>query len=395
MQTWMMIVVASSLLACTGDGDGDGDVQPDAPTQLRYPISVEVFGEEPLLVAYADADGPWFVIPTSPSNMYSFEATSRHAIVIVCGAAPAVRTSIVLRSHSDDPPPLYCLPQRGASVIPVTGQMMQPGEVHMGGTDAGTTSPWTFEFQTSAAVHDLFAFGESSVLVQRDIAVTTTTTLPLIDLANGMPYEQTAILLQNASADESIETVTTVQTDDSYASYRRSGTILSSLPQSMLTMLDYQHGEVQASTRTTLRTHRVEPGAPVSTIELMPALQDVQLTTVGASWGMLPASTKSVRLITADEDANLLTVEATGAFLRGDTSLSFDLDIPGYDDAWRVATTHGTQFTAVGELAETSIIADATESARRALVERSTRLRTDRGQRARSAAEAAARARRS
>jgi hypothetical protein len=368
----------------------------DTPEALRYPISFEVRGEKPLMVAFADDDGTWTKVTPSDAGTYMIEATSRHAIAMVCGSdVVRYRTEVTLRTRFDDAPFLFCFNGLDLPAQPfaVTGTMMQPGQVSMEATDTGTTSPWTFDLTVSGGMHDLIAYGESMVLMRRNVAVTAAATLPAIDLAQGgAAYVTTPVLLDNVLPDETVETVASVFTGNDLSDYVRSGSTLYELPPSFITTNDFQFAEIRAKTATTERSASIEGGAAAPMITLMPRLTGIEFTDRGATWSDLPDSTAEIRIFSYAV-GNYASVEATGSYIAGATEIEVTLDIPDFDPAWRVTDVVSQTFIAYDDEFASTSFSSAT-SARRAQAEQASRHRLDRVLRARSAGEAVARARR-
>ncbi|MFN0249526.1 MAG: hypothetical protein ACKV2T_21760 [Kofleriaceae bacterium] len=358
MRTWIAVLAACSLVGC-GD-DGGMMMQPDAPIMLRYPISFEVRGDVPLLVAVRDAQGVWTPVTANTGKMYMVQTTSRHAIATVCGSAVSgYRTNVELRTRFDDEPFLFCVSgdETPPQTFAITGQMMQAGEVHMSDTDRDTVAPWTFALDVSAGMHDLVAFGNSEVLLRRDIAVTAAAALPAIDLTqDGATYRTSVVLLTNSMPDETIQTVATTFTGNSIADYVRMGSTVYELPAGLIdTTSDFQFAEISAVTPTTQRTSPVETGGAAPMITLMPRLAGIAFTDTGASWSSLPDSTAQIRVL-AISGNDTSSVVATGDFIAADTEISVSLDIPGFDDAWRVIGATQKTFTAFDdEFAQTSV----------------------------------------
>ncbi len=389
--TWMVIALA----AC-GDDGGERNTTPDAPEVLRYPVGFEVRGDTPLLVAFADNDGTWSAVPTSADNKYSIQATNKHAIAMVCGSASyGYRTQIELRTRFDSAPFFFCFNGDDVPIqtFSVTGEMMQPGEVQMGARAEGTTAPWMFDLTVSSGPHDLVAFGANMALVRRDISVDAATTVPAIDLAQGgAAYATTPVILGNTMTDETIETISSVFTGNDIADYVRPGTTVYALPSSLLDVIDFQFSEIRASTATTRRTAPIEEGAASAMITLMPRLSGIVFTETGAMWSALPESTAELRLSSGSAN-NTQTIHASGGYIDGDKEISVTLDIPGFDDAWRITAATAKSFTAYDdENLDTTFLQGATSA--RQLEPRSRPLLTDRALRVQSAAAAAARARR-
>jgi hypothetical protein len=396
MRMSMAVLAASSLVAC-GDDGGGGGVTPDAPMELRYPISFEVRGEMPLLLAFADDDGTWTPIVPNPQGDYMISATNRHAIVMVCGSdVVGYRTEVAQRTRFDDDPFFFCYNGGGTSqFVAVTGQMLQPGEVQMLARDEGTASPWTFELMVLADTHDLVAFGESMVLLRRNISVTAAMTLPDVDLTQGgAAYATTPVLLDNVLGDETVETVASIFTGNDIADYVRSGSTLYEVPSSLLGPTDFQFAEIRATTATTSRSASIDTMGPTPMLTLMPRLSGIEFSDHGATWSDLPDSTAEVRLFSSNA-SEYLTIEASGGYIAGDTELGVTLDIPGYDDAWRLTGSLYHTFVAYDdENGQTEISSGPTSARRVPPGETASRRRMDRERRVRSGAAGVAPARR-
>jgi hypothetical protein len=127
-------------------------------------------------------------------------------------------------------------------------------------------------------------------------------------------------------------------------------------------------------------------------ITLMPRLSSIVFTETGATWTELPASTASIRIFTITA-MNNSTLEATGGYIAGATEVGVTLDIPDFDDAWRVPGASTKTFVAQDDEFAQSMFTNGT-TARRVETEVASRRRLDRVRRVRSADEAVVRARR-
>lgn len=389
-------VIAVSMVGGCGDDGGGPAPQPDAPMALRYPIAFEVLGDTPILLARMDDDGTWARIDPTADNKYTLSVTNRHAIAIVCGSAVSgFRTEVNLRTRFDEDPFFFC--SNGSDLPPqrfdITGQMMQAGQVSIGGaSDEDTTSPWTFDLSVSGGTHDVVAYGETMALLRRGVQITANAALPAIDLAQGgAAYATTPVLLANAMNDETIETYAAVFTGNDIAEYRRTGTTLYELAPTLLTQSDFQFASIEAKTATTTRSSSIDGGG-TPMITLMPRLDGITFTARGATWGELPDSTATIRIFTVTAQSSQ-TLEASGAYIAGDTEVGITLDIPGFDDAWRLTGASGGIFAAYDdESGETDYIEVSTVTARRAQALAASRRQLDRVKHVRSAAAVAARA---
>ena len=320
------------LVAC---GDDDPTPPADAPPVLRLPVNFRVRGEVPRLLAIRDVPGEWTVLPTNATGMYTADAALRHQIAMVCGAPGAFSTTIEMRVRTDSDPFLFCFNgDNPAPTFPITGQMLQPGQVSMSGMDDSTTAPWLFDLAADAGAHDLVAFGSSLVLVRPNLMITAATTIPTIDLAQGgEAYATTTSIISNRETDEVTQTELTVFVENDVASLTRSGATLYELPASQLGA-GIQFGTVAALTPTTRRDTSIA-GTSVVNVTLLPRLSGITFGEIGPSWTMLPLETDSVSYLMFTP-TNDLSLRASGQYLAGDTSLAIELDIPGFDAAWRV-----------------------------------------------------------
>jgi hypothetical protein len=329
--------VLALLVAC---GDGETEPPVDAAPILRLPIQFEVRGETPHLLAIRDLhDGTWTVLPTNATKMYATEATLRHQIVMVCGKAGSFRTQVEMRVRSDDAPFLFCFNNENPQpTFPITGQMLQAGQVSMSGSDESTTAPWTFDLMATAGPHDLVAFGDTMALIRPNLQITAATTIPTIDLAQGgVAYVTTTAFVTNREPDETTQTELVVLLENGLAEITRSGSALRELDPVLFGSTGFQFGTIAALTPTTRREASID-GTGTVMVKLLPRLSGITFADLGATWTALPVETAEVgySVFTA---TNSVALNASGAYLAGDTALSIELDIPGFDAAWRVPAT--------------------------------------------------------
>lgn len=355
-----MRIQASLVVFLVACGDGDPKQLPDAPPVLRLPIDFRIRGEAPHLLAIRDMpDGAWTVLPTNTTGMYVTEGTERHQIATVCGAPGRFITHLEMRRRSDDDPFMFCFNgETPDPTLAVTGQMLQPGQVSMNGSDESTTAPWTFDLVAPAGPQDLVAFGDSLALVRSNIEVTAATIIPTIDLAQGgEAYVNTTAIISNRESDEMTQTKLTVFIENGLAEITRSGSTLRELPASLLSN-GFQFGTVAVLTPTTRRDASID-GSGVDNVTLLPRLSGIIFAELGATWTTLPAATASATYSMFSR-TNGLTVAVSKQYLGADTELSIALDIPGYDAGWHVPATervHG--FTISDEQFSTSSVFSA------------------------------------
>ena len=126
-------------------------------------------------------------------------------------------------------------------------------------------------------------------------------------------------------------------------------------------------------------------------ITLMPRLSGIEFTETGATWTELPDSTAVVRIFSS-AGMNYSTIKATGGYIAGATEVGVTLDMPSFEDAWRVTGTPTKTFVAEDDEFNETMVSNATTVARRKPTEAASRHRLDRVRRARDAGEAVARA---
>jgi hypothetical protein len=190
------------------------------------------------------------------------------------------------------------------------------------------------------------------MVLQRGIAVTGDTGIPAIDVVQqGTPLAGVAFTAANASPDELLSAHVDLDTPRSIrlGVYRGSIAMAKVAPDSALTAADEQTAMVQGIAgrmiRSLRRPFRVG-GNPVFTLPatLTGVQWEVANGNLGVSWGSVPtfdtllvvANTASAQLPLKRSvlDISRSFLDATGA-----ARASFDLDVPGYQAAWRVDHT--------------------------------------------------------
>ena len=313
-------------------------MSPDAPTTpLTTRVEFETAtSKPPLLVAVKDGDGPWTGLPVEADETYETFVTGSYAIAVVCGDATGYATEIHLASPRDESPRVLCFAGGGGTTttVELTGEMAQPGTVAMLDQASGTTSPWSFALDVPTGTRDLFAWNDARILIRRDIEVTAPAQLAAVDLAQGAAFNLVPVIVSNARADETLRSELTLITEGGIADLVFGDTTLRRVPPTLLTgMFDFQLTEISASTATTVRTVDYD-GSQSTTLELMAHVEGAVLEDAGVSWTSAPAGHETWYSVGTSSPRRELRVTASARYLGGQTSLAFDLAIPGYDAAW-------------------------------------------------------------
>ncbi|MEO8704568.1 MAG: hypothetical protein ABI867_31225 [Kofleriaceae bacterium] len=165
----------------------------------------------------------------------------------------------------------------------VTGQMLQPGDVYLGGGgDSGSTSPWQFSLAAFADTYDLVATdgalrSDARISIRRGLAIETDTVLPALDLAQGSPLETATFSVDGLDGDRMSSIVTLVTSGGWPATVSVSNTKQVQIaPRDVLVASDLQTLEVSARRddlgSMTLRTTRATVGGTTPAISLLPPL---------------------------------------------------------------------------------------------------------------------------
>jgi hypothetical protein len=331
------------------DGPGSGSASPDAPIQSGpNSVKLDFFGT-PDLIVYRDGTGPW-VVPAMASGAYQLHVTDDYQVVAACSFAAVAGnedSEQLNATFSDGAEQFMFCGSGGASGTPfaVTGQMLQPGSVHLEDSAMGSTSPWSFSLNVDAGTHELVAVGATQMLIRRNLALAAATALPDVDLTAGTAYTPVTATVTGAIATDSIQIRSGLYTGDDFAtlSDTTDSTIVYA-PAALLVQNDQGQVDVEVENmaKTTSRSAFVFDATP-TTFTLPPVLTGVTFgtsTPIAATWGTLPAY-DNVGIVAFGGTAVSFAeqnLSATKAWLTkaGVTTLAFASDATGYNPAWNV-----------------------------------------------------------
>jgi hypothetical protein len=345
------------------DGHGSDSGSPDAPAQNGPNlVQLDVFGT-PDLIEYRDGNGPW-VVPTMVSGVYQLHVTDDYQVVAACsfsGLAGNVDSEQLNATFGDGAMQfMFC--QSGSSTgttFAVTGQMLQPGNVHMQDTAMGATSPWSFSLNVSAGTHELVAIGATKMLIRRNLALSAAITVPDVDVTTaGTAFTSATATVIGADPTDSVHIQSGLFTGNDFAtlSDTTDQTIIYA-PNSLIAANDGPQLQLQVTNMANTVVRSVFTYGPTSAtmFTLPPVLTGVTFGStepITASWGTLPDHSNAEVLAFGGTQTSFLEqyVSATKAWLdkTGATSLAFQSDAANYNPAWNVPTAGAFIEFAVG-----------------------------------------------
>ncbi len=347
------IVILVLLVACGGSTQSNTEPQPDAQPDARpdappdssplgpNAVSVETFGEVPLLVMYRDGTGPWQA-PTGTGQSLELRVHDRYELVAVCGDAAngfdtGIEASTFDESGGSTYLPCFGVIDGGGPTVVASGTMTQPGTVAMGGdSKTSTAANWTFQLAVTPGLKDLLATGSGRMLIRRNLDVAAAITLPRIDVvADGAALQSVPFQLTGVQTDDVISTRTQMMTGNGFFRLASApGTAASVAPASLLAAADRQFVIINAMAGPVFRYASMRYTAASTTmIPMMPRLANVVFGANGVTWSTVPDG--EVELFLAS-GLTALHGTATQGWLGTTTELVLDTTaIPGFLPEWR------------------------------------------------------------
>lgn len=327
------------------------------------------------LIAYRDGTGAWTALPPSPDGAYQIDVTDDFQVVGVTAPPDGELQAEELDATADDgacwvlgaatPGCTGPWPPANPVMVHVTGQMLQAGEVEIGAARAtGGAAPWSFDLTVPAGVHDLVAWpgptgptAQSSVVLRRDLDLTSDTTLPDIDLATqGIALATTPVTVDGASQPSMITVATFVAMPHDTAIIAAAApgnapTVMAPVvPASALDAGDSEQISLEASTQSAQLTVQGARATVTAGQALHVALTPPPCIEYHANGDQLSAAWCSS--IDADDGIELWVgaesspgayenVVATRSWLAatGASSVAFDTSVPGYQPGWQIDLT--------------------------------------------------------
>ena len=410
----MRLFANITLVACVGMGCGTTDREPpDDPDQPGNPDQpgdpgdpqgpaptiVTIQTRRPALVAFREETSTaWRPLDITGATSFEIAVTGPYRVAIACEADTSDAFVVVTQYAQTPADGLViehdCGASRDGSFV-ATGQMLQPGEVFLGGFGQGdSAAPWTFELPVAAGTDDLvMLFGDFArfdrIAIRRGVEITGDVDFGALDAEQEhaealVPVSFTA---DNRDPDEVLSQdswfnsgTTQAFLDFSPFSDPTWDTVL--VPESLLRATDVQRVSLSASLETTVgdisRTVRrtigraVRIGDPTRVTlpeRLGPVTFERTDDRLAATWSSVPehASMSMWRESFSDDFSQiwvheiLLSPAFVAAVGTHNAVLDFS-DVPGFKPAWRIdprnLQTYGLQASSgstAGELTSTDV----------------------------------------
>jgi len=341
-------VLALSLFACGDDAPAKVDAQP-IDAQVRV-IDIEVGsgdnGSE--LWAVREPGGAWRSIPLTDRTFTVYSDSFEFASVCPADGgyaidveAKTVATTYVFAfcSPSGSPPPTF----------PITGTMMQAGQVAIGGRlDTSTTGPWNFEIDAPQGPSSLVAFGADRWL-RRPITVTAAaSTEPVDTVTDGTASELTVFTLNGTAPPETVTTTTQWFDANGFVLVTKTGRIASRPPAGLrqpndITVVSADAHDGMFSRGATLFDF-FGPIPEVATFTLLPKLDSVTFAGATASWTTLPTGFTRFAFMSGTHTYSIAT---DASLIDTATSLALELptDLPAWKPEWNPTAPTGYYFS--------------------------------------------------
>jgi hypothetical protein len=361
------ILVVATAVACGSDDRVEHDAAPnnggpDAAATNVVEVDVPSAAD---FAAYRSGDGPWHTPALgSGSNglFYTLTVADDYLLVLVCddaGSGTAFDSEAYGFTFKGDGPVVYagCSEQTGFPPTPmtqVTGTMLQPGSVQVGGLgSSATTADWTYSADVPSGLHDVLAIGTDGLaLWDKGRAFDgATATGPTLDTSTGVAllHQQLTTTGLDGTTPQVLDQVVATDTATVFSG---TGDDILLMPPSELGTGDLQMLELDAfagvQDQEAFET-ATGPTMPVTHFAMLPPLTAVTIHTdasaYSASWSTLPVSSYDEVVLLADAagapGTQQMFASSSWIAARAATTLGFDTSAPGYQDAWTVAASGG------------------------------------------------------
>jgi hypothetical protein len=354
MRTVHALSVISLSLAIVACGDDKPGIDPDGDLP-GITITVDTV-VAPNLIAFRDGlTGAWQTPVTKTPGTFELAVHGPYFVTIVCDDLLGGFVTVFQYARTPDDDHAIATSCEGtlASNAHLTGHVVQAGEVAYGFSSTGSDIPnWDFDLVEPAGSYDVISTTTDKIAVRRNVAVSGTTALtPAIDIdAQGAAFVPTP-LTSDATAAESVRASVLFFTSSSLVfGYRGdpAGAIL--MPDSVLVPADHHNVTIRATTTagttTATRSLRRNFRAGASTaFALPPALGPVQFAVANGAlittWSTLPPNRDAIDVVvdSFSEDGTkswFHDLEVSNNFAATTSTATLDLDIPGFQPAWRI-----------------------------------------------------------
>ncbi|MFN0250467.1 MAG: hypothetical protein ACKV2T_26540 [Kofleriaceae bacterium] len=328
----VLATIACATTACSTDPeptDGPGD-------EIPFLVQTDLVAP-PLFAAIRGEGDPWQQVPFDGTGRFEFALGGAYELLYVCEDSGRTWTQVIHAVTTDGlSRTIGCVPIAGpAPTVTVSGEMQQPGTVHLGfgRSRSSSTGPWTWSMQVPRGIYDVVAHDGDRISVQRSLEVDDAMTVAPIDLANGMELTKTRMRFTGVLGDEAVTTRTLWLTENGLTVLGFDGDVVRELPEALLTANDATIALAQADSRY---THRETLMRSLPDVFFPPRLEGIELSDAVVRWDTVPIADAWFTVTTGEVD---VLVVATPRWLVGRKSLRTDFTMDGYRDEWRVDTT--------------------------------------------------------
>lgn len=339
-RTFALLAFALSCIGCGDSGDVGGSVRIHS-------------GGAHALLAYQAGAASWVQLdPAAP--MHDIYVADDFLVTAVCvQTGGQFQVEQVGRTVGDGEVVFltFCPGTRGVPVelAEVTGQMLQPGRVSIGGVGMGNDeAPWTYELTVIEGEHDVIASddfnlagGTGHVVIRRAEQFSGMVSLAPIDLvAEGHATVSKPLSLAGLRSGEAVSTrtyLTSAHMSTDIAETRDGMVHL--LPMEALSSELSQEVSIVATTPDTVRSITAAAAPDTSfEFELLPVLAGVEMQAQLTSWTVLPVEEYGEISFVSTAGSRSQRVRASRSWILANegSHISFVTDVPGYDPSWVV-----------------------------------------------------------
>jgi hypothetical protein len=355
-------LLCAPLLACgsshsaSPDGKTPDGKTPDSSGNASVEVDID---QSPLLVVFRDGlDQPWQAASMVSSMRYTVGVHGPYVVAVVTDdstdpSSHSYTTRWFAQTPDDDHTIMVVTKGTTLTGSNVTGQMVQPGRVFLGDDlNISNTPNWSITMTGAAGPHDLFAFSTDHALVRHAVDTTHDVALGTLDLdANGVAMPQLAFTATNAGANATLNARAAIETSTTlFASISHfiPANAVRVVPDSALASTDHQTVSVASIDGNHQRYLRKPFHVGDSTAYTLPNLLG------GGTFTMAPDTTFSWTTIASaftsfdvsvypNTGLNYYDASATPSFIAatGVNHLALDVQLPGYQPAWKLDVSMG------------------------------------------------------
>lgn len=339
------------LMAACGGSNLEPDASPPIDVAPFVPgpntVTLGVAFDTPQYIRYRDATGPWTEPTAVAENTYELHITDAYDVLVVCGGTTDLEVEELRRTFSDGPNAsivcFYSGFKPNTTAVFLTGRMMQAGEISFGAYDTSTTGPWDFSLAVDPGIHDLIAVNPTSILLRRDQSITTSGTVPTVDLVQDGASLELRPFTVNSQPAEIVTSALYLTTANEFAALDGTDTNLRAPPSALLLPGDVEEVWIEATADSFVRGDFVQYAGAQSSFSLMPQLTGVAYSfgngwVLSAGWSALPPYAV-VELGVFGYSANrsaTQTVDVTKSWIDAThvSNVALDARPPDYDPHW-------------------------------------------------------------